>query len=113
MTTGRSGGPDEAVRQLVRGDGPGAGYRPCAGRGMWTGLLGLGLATPVAAQDGPDLPADPIAASNRMTDPFHRPAVIQLTASDAPWLSSGPGQPTPLPIGPPPAQPQVSPPQPV
>jgi hypothetical protein len=77
--------------------------RSLTGRGVWAGMLGLALAAPVSAQDGPELPPDPIAASNRMTDPFHRPAVIQLTAADAPWLPPEASPPAPMPISPPPA----------
>jgi hypothetical protein len=73
----------------------------------------LWLVGPAAADDGPDLPAaaDSIAASNRLTDPFHRPAVILLTAADAPWLNPPPRE--PMPVVPAPVLPQVAPTPPV
>lgn len=77
--------------------------RSLTSRGLRAGAVGLALAAgqPLGrvAADGPELPTDPIAESNRMTDPFHRPPVIQLMAADAPWLT--PGTPAPLPAGPP------------
>jgi hypothetical protein len=75
--------------------------RSLTGRGVWTGVVGLALAAPAAGQE-PDAPADPIAASNRMTDAFHRPAAVVLMAADAPWLMSPAGEqaaaPAPVPL---------------
>jgi hypothetical protein len=78
-------------------------FRSLADRVVWAGVVGLGLAGPAVADDGPELPAapDPIAASNRLTDPFHRPAVILLTAAEAPWLNPPAGEPLAAPPVPP------------
>jgi hypothetical protein len=70
--------------------------RSLAERSLWAGAVGLALAGPAAA-DGPEVPTDPIAESNRLTDPFHRPPVIQLMAADAPWLTPAARGPAPLP----------------
>src|SRR5437879_6333172 len=50
--------------------------RSCANRTLWAGVVGLGLTAPAAAQP----PADPIAASNRLTDPWVAPKQIALPA---------------------------------
>lgn len=68
--------------------------RLLAGRGIWAGVAGLALAAPVSAQP----PDDPIAASNRLIDPWVAPGV-RLTAADAPWLVPAP-EPQPLPPAP-------------
>jgi hypothetical protein len=69
--------------------------RLLAGRGIWAGVAGLALAAPASAQP----PDDPIAASNRLIDPWVAPGV-RLTAADAPWLVPA-AEPQPLPPGPP------------
>ena len=55
--------------------------RILVGRGIWAGVAGLVLATPVIAQP----PEDPIAASNRLMDPWVAPGA-RSPALDAPWL---------------------------
>jgi hypothetical protein len=55
--------------------------RILAGRGVWAGVVGLACSAPAAAQP----PDDPIAVSNRLTEPWVAPGV-RLTALEAPWL---------------------------
>ena len=52
--------------------------RSLANRGLWAGLTGLMLTAPTAAQP----PDDPIAASNRLSDPWVAPR--QVTPIEAP-----------------------------
>ncbi|HEY1379570.1 MAG TPA: hypothetical protein VGF55_22390 [Gemmataceae bacterium] len=73
--------------------------RSLAGRGVWAGVVAAALA-PRAAAQGPELPDDPIAASNRLTALPGPPPEIRLTAAEVPWLVPSADEPPPLPAAP-------------
>jgi hypothetical protein len=73
--------------------------RMLGNRGLWAGLAGLALTVPAAAQPADD----PIAASNRTTDPWVAPRQLPEPA-DTPWLPTAEPRGKTLPsrvIGPP------------
>ncbi len=61
------------------------GLRMLTSRGVWVAAAALASAAPAAAQP----PADPIAASNQLDDPWMAPSA-RRTAPEAPWLVPAP-----------------------